>query len=64
MHKGVCQTRLEGNETGFVGLFNAGILERSMGTKNRVGIELSYRPTKVRLAESIPWNRFLGPLKD
>ncbi len=32
-----------------------------MGARNRVGIGLSYRPTRLfRLAESIPWNWFLG----
>jgi hypothetical protein len=41
---------------------SAGHLEQSMGVRNRVrGIGLSYRPAKLqRLAESIPWNRFLG----
>jgi hypothetical protein len=30
----------------------------------RVGIELSYRPARLqRLAELIPWNRFLGCLQ-
>jgi hypothetical protein len=33
-----------------------GILEQSMGSRNRVGIGLSYRPAKLhRLAESIPF---------
>jgi hypothetical protein len=69
----------------------AGILEQSKGTKNQVGIKLSYRPARLhrlagyrslewihglikrlqfraqatycRLAESIPWNNFLGSLK-
>jgi len=41
----------------------AGILEHSMGARNGVGIGLSYRPAWLhRLAESIHWNRFLGPL--
>jgi hypothetical protein len=32
--------------------------------RNRVEIGLSYRPAGLyRLAESIPWNRFLGSLK-
>jgi hypothetical protein len=32
-----------------------------MGARNRVGIGLSYRPARLhRLAEFIPWNRFLG----
>jgi hypothetical protein len=37
----------------------AGILEQSMGARNRVGIGLSYWPARLhRLEESIPWNRF------
>jgi hypothetical protein len=40
---------------------SAGISERSMGAKNRVGIGLSYCPARLHiLAELIPWNRFLG----
>ncbi len=36
-------------------LYCAGILGQSMGARNRVGIELSYRPAKLhRLAKSIP----------
>jgi hypothetical protein len=46
----------------------AGILEQSMGARNRVIIGLlyrAYRPAWLhRLAESIPWNRFLSSLKD
>jgi hypothetical protein len=35
-----------------------------MEARNLVGIGLSYRPTRLhRLAESIPWNLFLGSLK-
>jgi hypothetical protein len=35
-----------------------------MWARNRVGIGLSYLPTaQHRLAESVPWNRFLGSLK-
>jgi hypothetical protein len=35
-----------------------------MRARNRVGIELSYRPARLhRLTESIPWNRFLGSSK-
>ncbi len=35
-----------------------------MGARNRGGIGLSYRPARLqRLAEFIPWNRFLGSLK-
>jgi hypothetical protein len=49
-------------------LFNslccAGILEQSLEARNRVEIGLPYRPAMLhRLAESIPWNRFLGSLK-
>jgi hypothetical protein len=34
-----------------------------MGARNRVGIGLSYRPARLhRLAELIPWNRFLGSI--
>jgi hypothetical protein len=39
---------------------DAGIFKQSKGARNRVGIELSYRPARLhRLAELIPWNRFL-----
>jgi hypothetical protein len=38
----------------------AGILEQSMGARNRVGIGLSYLHARLhRLVELIPWNRFL-----
>jgi hypothetical protein len=41
-----------------------GILEQSMGARNRVGIGLSYRPARLhRLAELIPSTQFLGVLK-
>ncbi len=41
----------------------AGIFKQSMGARNRVGIGLSYRTTRLyRLAELIHWNRFLGSL--
>jgi hypothetical protein len=34
-----------------------------MGARYRGGIGLSYRPTRLlRLAEFIPWNRFLGSI--
>jgi hypothetical protein len=50
-----------------MGDIGAGILEQSIGGgggRNRVGIGLLYRPAKIhRLLESIPWNRFLGPIK-
>jgi hypothetical protein len=38
-------------------------LKKSMGARNRGGIGLSYRPARLhRLAEFIPWNRFLGSI--
>ncbi len=41
----------------------AGILEQSLGAKNRAGIGLYYRPTRLhRLADLIPWNQLLGSL--
>jgi hypothetical protein len=41
-----------------------GILEQSMGARNRVERGLSYWPAKLhRLAELIPWNQFLGSLE-
>jgi hypothetical protein len=43
---------------------SAGILKQSVGARNRVGIGLSYRPARLhRLAETFPWNRFLGSIK-
>jgi hypothetical protein len=43
---------------------SVGILEQSVGARNRVGIGLSYLTARLhRLAELIPWNRFLGSLK-
>jgi hypothetical protein len=42
----------------------AGILKDSTGARNQGGIGLSYRPSWLRrLAELIPWNRFLGSKK-
>ncbi len=42
----------------------AGIFKQSMGARNRVGIGLSYRPTRLHsLAELVSWNRFLGSFK-
>ncbi len=39
----------------------AGIFKQSMKARNQVGIGLSYGPARLhRLAEFIPWNRFLG----
>ncbi len=41
----------------------AGIFKESMGARNRGGIGLSYRPARLhRLAEFVPWNRFLGSM--
>jgi hypothetical protein len=46
-----------------VNKIRAGIFKHSMGARNRGGIGLSYRPAKLhRLAEFIPWNRFLGSI--
>jgi hypothetical protein len=42
----------------------AGIFKESIGARNRGGIEFSYRPARLhRLAEFIPWNRFLDSIK-
>ncbi len=39
------------------------IFKQSMEARNRVGIGLSYWPSRLhRLAEFIPWNRFLGSI--
>jgi hypothetical protein len=45
-------------------MFNiAGIFKQSIGARNRVGIGFSYQPVRLhRLAEFIPWNRFLGSI--
>ncbi len=44
--------------------YRAGILEHSTGNRNRLGIGWPYRPARLhRLAELIPWNRFLCSLK-
>ncbi len=44
--------------------FSAGILKQSLGAGNIVGIGFSIRSAKLhRLAELIPWNRFLSSLK-
>ncbi len=41
-------------------VYSAGIFKQSMGARFRVGIGLLYRPHRLhRLAELIPWNRFL-----
>jgi hypothetical protein len=55
---------VEIGEWGGGGRSCAGILEKSMGARNRVGKGLSYRPFRLhRLVKYIPWNRFLGSLK-
>jgi hypothetical protein len=42
----------------------AWIFKQSLEARNRVGIELSYRPARLHsLAELVPWNRFLGSWK-
>jgi hypothetical protein len=42
---------------------SAGIFKQSMGARNRVRIELSYRPASLyRLAKLIPWKQFLNSL--
>ncbi len=42
----------------------AGIFKNSMGARHRLGIGLSYRPARLhRLAELMPWHRFLGSIK-
>jgi hypothetical protein len=40
--------------------YSAGILEQSMGA---IGTEKKYSVSLHRLAESMPWDRFLGFLK-
>jgi hypothetical protein len=43
---------------------SAGIFKQSMWARNRAGLGLSYRLARLhRLAELLPWNRFLGPSK-
>jgi hypothetical protein len=45
-------------------LYRAGIFKISMGARHRLGIGLSYRPARLhRLAELMPWHRFLGSIK-
>ena len=42
----------------------AGIFKQCVGSRNRVGIGLSYRHARFHsLAELVPWNWFLGSLK-
>ncbi len=43
--------------------YRAGIFKQSMGARSQVVLGLSYRPARLhRLAESMPWNLFLGSL--
>jgi hypothetical protein len=61
----VVDCRLSSGRLSIVGhsLSRAGIFKQSMGARNQVGIGLSYRPARLhRLAEFIPWNRFLGSM--
>jgi hypothetical protein len=45
-------------------LARAGIFKKSMGARYRGGIGLSYQPARPhRLAELMPWHRFLGSIK-
>jgi hypothetical protein len=49
---------------GRLGFLCAGIFKQSMGARNRVGLGLSYRPSRLHsLAELVPWNQFLGSFK-
>ncbi len=58
LHRGSAFSSCEQNKG--CSIVSAGILEQSMGARNRV----PYRPARIhRLEESIPWNRFLGSLK-
>ncbi len=42
----------------------AGIFKNSMGARHRLGTGLSYRPARLhRLAELMPWHRFLGSIQ-
>jgi hypothetical protein len=49
--------------TGVGESYRARIFKQSRGARNRVGIGLSYPPDRLhRLADVIPWNRFLGSI--
>jgi hypothetical protein len=51
-------------EETFPSFSSDGIFKQSMGARNRVGIELSYRPARLhRLVELVLCNRFLGSIK-
>jgi hypothetical protein len=57
------QIRLKNDIFVFISFSRAGIFKKSMGARHREGIGLSYRPARLhRLAEFIPWNRFLGSI--
>jgi hypothetical protein len=44
--------------------FDSWIFLHDSWARNQVGIVFSYRPARLhRLAESIPWNRFLGSIE-
>jgi hypothetical protein len=60
-----CRNEKDDNKLFFIYSINcARIFKQSMGAINRVGIGLTYWPTRLHsLAELIPWNRFLGSLK-
>jgi hypothetical protein len=46
-----------------LGVTELEFLNNLWGARNRVGIGLSYRPDRLhRLAELLPWNRFLGSI--
>jgi hypothetical protein len=56
--KGLRPAQLESDEN------CAGIFKQYMGARKRIGIGLSYWPARLRrLAELIPWNKFLIYLK-
>jgi hypothetical protein len=48
---------------GILCVIRAGIFKESMGAKKQGGTGLSYRAVRLhKLAEFIPWNRFLGSI--
>jgi hypothetical protein len=52
------------NRVGIGLSYRAGIFKQTMRARNKVGIGLPYRPARLhRLAELIPWNRFLGSIQ-
>ncbi len=52
------------NRVGIGLSYSAGIFKQFKGARNRVGIGLLYQPVRLhRLAESIPWNKFLGSIR-